>query len=467
MHIPSSKTSVFDSIPTSKEHTTSRSSRPEKYSITYNSNHSAESSKARAGSPISSEHDEDTVVKAATLAEQLTSQFRAVLSAKRMQSLIDFKARVPRQDTQSKGTFAQPPNTGQDVPPPSYSAIRNIPSIPIPPENARSMRFRSMLLSLSQIPTRWENPGLLDEALQVIPLDKIYQEAEEESQILEAEAKSLGPKKKPSWDYQDCIARALLRWFKRVFFVWVNNPPCRHCHGSTVAIGMGTPSAEEQAYGSARVELYQCPDCTTYERFPRYSDAFVLMRTRMGRSGEWTLCFGMLCRAIGCQVRYVWNAEDHVWIEVYSAHRKRWIHVDPCEEAWDKPLMYTEGWGMKLSYCIAFSADGAADVTRRYVRCAKYAAQRNRSSEPELLYVMGEVRAVRRQKLSKEDRMKLEGEHMKEMEELRAIAINELVSDLCSLSLEKQADGSVDIGGDVQDSKGAASTTVQTRNKGR
>lgn len=115
---------------------------------------------------------------------------------------------------------------------------------------------------------------------------------------------------------------------------------------------------------------------------------------------------------------------------MYSVHRKRWIHADCCEESWDAPLLYTQGWGKKLSYVIAFSAEGCADVTRRYVHNpSEQGLPRNRCPEGVLMHIIREINSMRRNDIDKKQKFQLQAEDMREDAELRkhiieAIAFN-------------------------------------------
>jgi len=108
--------------------------------------------------------------------------------------------------------------------PPSYAAHGLTPLVAVPPSDESHFLFRNLLATLSKTPLRYENPGLLDEALAVIPLDRVYGEAEEESQMLIAQARSLG-QERPEWGYQDCVIKALLRLVLRLSIAMASGFP--------------------------------------------------------------------------------------------------------------------------------------------------------------------------------------------------------------------------------------------------
>ena len=45
----------------------------------------------------------------------------------------------------------------------------------------------------------------------------------------------------------------------------------------------------------------------------------------------------------GLDTRYILDVTDHVWAEYYSEAMQRWVHLDPCEAAYDTPHLYEVG----------------------------------------------------------------------------------------------------------------------------
>lgn len=238
-------------------------------------------------------------------------------------------------------------------------------------------------------------------ALSVMELERMSTRAEEAAAL----SSMLG--EDPPLAMEDALAMELLSWFKLEFFAWVDQPPCAFCNSTTRLVQMVQPSPTEAAHLAGRVELYRCTRCQSYTRFPRYNDPVKLLETRRGRCGEWANAFALCCRAAGLDTRLAVDWEDHIWVEYYSFSLQRWIHMDPCEASYDKPLLYEQGWGKNLSYVIAVGRTGVADVTQRYTRKYDEVLRRRNCSETWVRAYLSQTTSVLRSSLPAKEREEL------------------------------------------------------------
>lgn len=201
---------------------------------------------------------------------------------------------------------------------------------------------------------------------------------------------------------------------------------CAHCGASTKDekpsttseedddthfVGYVYPSNEERQGKAARTEIYLCKHCDGFTRFPRYNSVIDIIRNKRGRCGEYAMLLYRILKCLGHQARWVVDWSDHVWAEILlppdvneSNESHRWIHLDPCEAAVDKPYLYQE-WGKKQTYIIAFCQDNIGltppieDVTQMYTTDNKATiAKRRQEPEPFVAAAINsQIERIRRQ----------------------------------------------------------------------
>ncbi|XP_030467016.1 peptide-N(4)-(N-acetyl-beta-glucosaminyl)asparagine amidase isoform X1 [Syzygium oleosum] len=278
---------------------------------------------------------------------------------------------------------------------------------------------------------RYEDPKAQEAARKTVPMDEL----DEKALVSLAKVGNF----KPSKGERDlAFLIQLLYWFKRSFS-WVNAPPCEGCGSETAAQGMGRPLPSELLYGGSRVEIYRCKRCSRITRFPRYNDPVKLLETRRGRCGEWANCFTFYCRAFGYESRLVLDFTDHVWTECFSVHLGRWMHLDPCDGVFDKPLLYEKGWNKKLDYAFGIAKDGIYDVTKRYTKkWHEVLTRRNLITETSLSAVLAKLTKECRRSFTSQVLSALEDREKREME---AIERDLHAADDASVSLPGRQSG--------------------------
>lgn len=258
--------------------------------------------------------------------------------------------------------------------------------------------FLERIISASGIVVESSNKEHLKIAKSYIPLTELETAALEQlrkvQKIIKMEQAEKKEKISEEPSMQELLLLQLLSWFKEKFFTWVNNPPCHFCSGKT-------KFRRTDSRGNLRVEVYECALCFQETDFPRHTDPLKLLETRCGRCGEWGRCFTYLCLALGWDSRLVIDETDHVWTEVFLTSQSRWVHCDPCENAFDTPLMYELGWKKKLSYILAYSPDDVQDVTWRYSANHKELLKRRTyCTEAQLIEIIMDQRKLRQINLS-------------------------------------------------------------------
>ena len=242
--------------------------------------------------------------------------------------------------------------------------------------------------------------------------------------------KEIIPQRPPGSTSEQYI-KILLKWFKKDYFSWCNKPKCPGCGENDKNYKCinyrEEPDEEAKKYWAYRTERYLCNNCNKEVKFVRYNKVIKLLETKTGRCGEWSNLFGGILYTCGFKTRLVNNYEDHVWDEYYNEEEKRWIHIDPCEEAYDTPLVYEQGWGRVMTFIVGLSDDGLVEVTPRYVKDWKIVNERrSEKMVNKLKNIMDEINKKMEIGISEEEKEKRKERRKNEIESFEKKINNDL-----------------------------------------
>ena len=255
--------------------------------------------------------------------------------------------------------------------------------------------------------------------MELIDLIKLRIESYKDKEM-QKKIKEIIPSRPPGCNSEQYV-KILLKWFKKDFFSWCNKPKCPQCGQNDKNIEFlnsdDKPNSEEEKFLTYKIEKYRCINCDKEVKFVRYNKTIKLLETRTGRCGEWSNLFGGILYTCGFKTRLIFNYEDHVWDEYYNEDEKRWIHLDPCEEAYDTPLLYEQGWGRVMTFILGLSDDGLVDVTPRYVKDWKIISERKKKKNiSKLKAIMEEINTKMSEGISPEEMKKREERRKNEIE---------------------------------------------------
>lgn len=158
---------------------------------------------------------------------------------------------------------------------------------------------------------------------------------------------------------------AVLQWFSKEYFCFLDNPKCPKCGSEMYTEG---PIVDHNFSGSSGY-IFKCPSCISISStfIARDFTPAGLIDSQSGYLDE-AICFFMLfLESLMIEVRVVVTDTWYKWIEFYSETQGRWIHCDPVMGLFDSPLSYELTWGPFFDECIALSTEYEyVDVSRRY-----------------------------------------------------------------------------------------------------